>query len=968
MKKIFIPLSAALISLALGSCSFSTGTKSSSSVSSSTNESSEITQSSEEIVISSSSEESITSIDSSSEEVPSVTSEEIGSSEVSSATSEESSEEIIESSEEIVSSEEIDESSEESIESSDEPIESSEESIESSDEPIESSEEPIESSEEPIESSEEPIESSEEPIDSSEEPIESSEEPIESSDPIDSSEEPIESSEVPVESSEESIESSEQPVESSEQPVESSEKPVESSEIVESSESSSEEVSSEATITFSAKGTNNSEITSLVGMYEFDGVSVSSITPSKAYYTEGSYIRLGSSKNNGTLAINFAENIVVKELSIKAAKYGSDSSKLNATVGSTTTSNITISSSSASYYNFGNFEDEGEIDSIKITSSKRVYIYEIKLVLGAIEPVYPTSISLAPSDFKISIGGKKKLSVNYSPANTNIKDVSFDSKDSSIATVDEDGNVTGISVGTTTIEAIATAAGGSIVKSSSTVTVEEATPAEEYIEEIKYTYDDYTANNSYELDSCPTDDGKLLVIPVWFSDSSTFISTSKKASVKSDIEKAYFGTKEETGWNSVKSYYEEESLNSLTLNGTVSDWYETGTSYSQYANESSGGQATMSLVSTATDWYFQNNKSESRKDYDRNGDGYLDGVMLIYAAPDYSVLGNQNYSNLWAYCYWLQDEGNKSVATPGPNTFFWASYDFMYGSNTVSSHTGKSSSYYSGDTRYCNIDAHTYIHEMGHVFGLEDYYDYGDGRYNPAGGFSMQDYNVGGHDPYSVMAYGWANPYVPTESCEITLNPFVSSHDLILLTPSWNGIGSPFDEYLLLELYTPTGLNELDSTYSYCDTILGATKTGIRLWHVDARLAYSTSLDSEGYPAYSASKLTTNPSYNAVYGVYHAFSNTYDDADYGSILGSSYYKYDLLHLIRNDTSLGYKTTSTFGNSSLFADGSSFKMSSYASQFPNSGKLDSGKTLGWNFSVSITGSGENAKATINLVKE
>ncbi len=375
----------------------------------------------------------------------------------------------------------------------------------------------------------------------------------------------------------------------------------------------------------------------------------------------------------------------------------------------------------------------------------------------------------------------------------------------------------------------------------------------------------------------------------------------------------------------------------------------------------------MTLVESATNWYFTNNPSESRKDYDRDGDGYLDGVMLIYGAPDYATLGNNDYDNLWAYCYWLQDTSNNNNTNPGPNVFFWASYDFMYDSSKASVRTGKSS-YGNGDCSHASIDAHTYIHEMGHVFGLDDYYDYGSNNYSPAGGFSMQDYNVGGHDPYSVMALGWADPYIPTQSCDITISAFQKTHDLILLTPSWNSYDSPFDEYLLLELYTPTGLNALDSTYRYDSSYpQGPNVAGIRLWHVDARLAYCTSLTSQGYPTYAYSKITTNPAYNATYGITHAFSNTVGNADYGSVLGSSYYNYHLLSLVRNNTSTGVNTTSKLSSSDLFRNGSSFSMSTYSSQFVKSGKLNSNVSLGWSFSVALSGTGDNAQATIHLIK-
>ena len=73
----------------------------------------------------------------------------------------------------------------------------------------------------------------------------------------------------------------------------------------------------------------------------------------------------------------------------------------------------------------------------------------------------------------------------------------------------------------------------------------------------------------------------------------------------------------------------------------------------------------------------------------------------------------------------------------------------------------------------------------------------------------MQDYNVGGHDPFSSYALGWGKAYIPAESMTINLKPFATSGEMILLTPNFNKYNSPFDEYILLEYYTPTGLNQL---------------------------------------------------------------------------------------------------------------------------------------------------------------
>ena len=333
--------------------------------------------------------------------------------------------------------------------------------------------------------------------------------------------------------------------------------------------------------------------------------------------------------------------------------------------------------------------------------------------------------------------------------------------------------------------------------------------------------------------------------------------------------------------------------------------------------------------------------------------------MLIYAAPDYISAGT-SYDNLWAYCYWIQDSYAQNVSNPGANVFFWASYDFMYGSNKAYSRTGKT--YAGGDTSHCTVDTHTYIHEMGHVFGLEDYYDYSNNHYNPAAGFSMQDNNVGGHDPFSSYALGWGKAYIPTETTTIDLKPFQESGEMILLTPTPNSSNSPFDEYLLLEYYTPTGLNKFDCDYQYGGRYPQGPKTsGIRLWHVDARLAK--------YNQYTGTfSLTTNPpsNYNRVI---MGMSNTSNDGtedikDYLSQLGSSYYDYNVLQLIRNRSGQTYTCTDDFSAADMYRAGNSFDISKVSGQFKESGKLNSKKNIGYTFTVNSISS---TRASITVTK-
>ena len=496
-------------------------------------------------------------------------------------------------------------------------------------------------------------------------------------------------------------------------------------------------------------------------------------------------------------------------------------------------------------------------------------------------------------------------------------------------------------------------------------------PGDTNANKASYIYGDLIDNSIYPMSCTPSvGKAKLLVIPVWFTDTDhNAIDYNKRELVREDIYSAYFGDEESTGWRSVKTFYEEESLGALTIEGTVSEWYECGVDVYEYttdpASETSGAPKTSALVKKATDWYFSNH-ADSRTDYDQDGDGYLDGVVLIYGAPDYDSLKRDDFDNLWAYCFWIQDPSVQKPSNPGVNVFFWASYDFIYGKDNVKARTGYSY-YHSGDTTHCKLDAHTFIHETGHMFGLEDYYDYSSKKYQPAGAFSMQDHNIGGHDPFSSFALGWGKAYVPIETTTIDLKPFSTSGEMIILSPSWNVYNSPFDEYIIIEYYTPQGLNTLDCTYKYMATSgkdypIGPVEYGIRLWHVDARLLYTTS------GIWNADKVTTNPKYPGAK-VALMMSNTYSGGgadSYISLLGSTYANYNLLQLIRNNTTSTYKPSKTdfFNSSALFKANDTFSMSKYSRQFVNGTKLNNNSDLGFTFTVNAC---NNNYASISITK-
>lgn len=560
-----------------------------------------------------------------------------------------------------------------------------------------------------------------------------------------------------------------------------------------------------------------------------------------------------------------------------------------------------------------------------------------------------TAIELSQHEVSLGGGDSIQLTVSFTPSTAVNKQVLWSSSNTNVATVSSTGAVIGVGIGECDI--VVKYRANQSITDTCHVTVTSAYQCSTKTD-IQQTYTQYAAKSAYGTGGhiCPlTGSPKLLIIPIWFSDSSTYITdATKKANVKEDIQKAYLGSDSDTGWKSVKTYYEQESGGLLTLTGTVSDWYSVSNSSTYYANDDNSTTRTKALVTSAADWYFTNNPSDSRSNYCHTPNTYeLDGVMLIYAAPDYRAAG-QSTNNLWAYKYTVGATGS-SISNAKANVFFWASYDFMY--NEARANLRAGSAYHGGDNSHCTIDTHTYIHEMGHVLGLDDYYDYGDTDYAVAGGFSMQDYNVGGHEPFSVMSYGWADPYIPLKSCQMTIGAFQDTHDFILLSTGFNSYNSVFDEYLLLELYTPTGLNEFDSTYQYSGSYpKGPNVPGIRLWHVDARLLeyYNDEITSN-----------VNTSYPLI------MNNNSCSGDRVSDLNGGHGEdWDLLALIRRDTtgSKPLHTTNVLSSSDLFFAGSTFDFASYRSQFAQD-TFNNGEQFKWSFtvdSVSLT------EATISLV--
>ncbi len=449
-------------------------------------------------------------------------------------------------------------------------------------------------------------------------------------------------------------------------------------------------------------------------------------------------------------------------------------------------------------------------------------------------------------------------------------------------------------------------------------------------------------------------DVKGLVIPVWFTDSSNFINVNmsdadgknQKEQIREDLNEVVFGeASDKVEWESVASYYKKESHGVFNYSGVVSDWFVVdypSTALSNYKNPTSGRVTEDQLARAAFDWYFANS-GKTVADFDSNGDGMLDALHIFYGANAYS---SDYYSRAF--------NSNHFGSSDGFSDYSFSSAMDIYRLDGAEGETLETQLKTPDLSKLKNdrLEANTSIHEFGHSFGLTDYYDeYGHPlgdtteRFRPAGGFSMQDMSFGGHDAYSKLAIGWEKPYVFDASdysvgdeFEIDISDSQSSGDLIMLTPKFDGEKGVFDEYFLLELYTPTGINEFHA--KYYDFYYGSDDVGIRLWHVNSVI--------ESYTRHKYTNWTVYSSPNVI------------DL-----------RPDVLHLIREKEDETYKTANTSISEALFHEGDHFDMEKYSKQFyVNDGLMDSGKALGWTFDVSSIRSGADgtylARITIKRV--
>lgn len=424
------------------------------------------------------------------------------------------------------------------------------------------------------------------------------------------------------------------------------------------------------------------------------------------------------------------------------------------------------------------------------------------------------------------------------------------------------------------------------------------------LQDVKRTTGQYSLNSLGE--------SKILVVPVEFSNARTWTTNMLKV-----VEKGFFGESNETSWESVSSFYNAASYGKLKIVGEVAPVLKSNYTVEQgSAHLADGDPAPDELIVQE----FKNNSiyNSLRKEYDSDNNGFIDSVVFVYSN---SINDKTGY---WAWVYWNSDASNRT--NPTINSYLWMSYDFFSGSQYAGYGIG--------------IDAHTAAHEVGHLLGLDDYYQYDDSKFDPSGAIEMHSFNIGDENIYSKFALGWVNPYYVNTDKSVTLRLRSSAlyGDAIVLNDTWNK--NSMDEYIIIEYYTPQGMNKQDSESIYKPNGSKAnrmyTTNGFRIYHIDSRIC-EVDIRKGSFKKYSD---TIGSGYYVV-GASNSPSRSYLESPYNE-------EFKYLHLMESGGKNTFKTGKIATNDTLFKKGSSFQASSEF--FVNDTRFNDGGMVGYKIEI------------------
>lgn len=278
-------------------------------------------------------------------------------------------------------------------------------------------------------------------------------------------------------------------------------------------------------------------------------------------------------------------------------------------------------------------------------------------------------------------------------------------------------------------------------------------------------------------------------------------------------------------YESVHAYYNRASEGIVDLQGEVLDWYQMPKNRNEYEPETAPpgpfqnrNQMLLdnkALFDIAVEVLSSQDANHDFSQYDNDNDGDIDLMTILYTGPR----GRWN-SFWWAYRWEFFVPEASTVKFDGKRLkqFVFQFIDTWPFTN--------------------DFNPTTLIHEMGHAFGLADYYDYDPtkGTSGGVGGLDMMDGNWGNHSAFSRWLLDWIVPEVigsglpsPVDLVASGTMPG-SGTKAIVVFPDLIDTDAPSGEMFIIENRYQTGNDGHTAS---------TPGNGLLIWHVDATVNFS---------------------------------------------------------------------------------------------------------------------------------
>jgi len=309
---------------------------------------------------------------------------------------------------------------------------------------------------------------------------------------------------------------------------------------------------------------------------------------------------------------------------------------------------------------------------------------------------------------------------------------------------------------------------------------------------------------------------KNLIILIRFSDHDTRVLPTKQEIW--EIMNQMGGNKNApTG--SVRDYYSQSSYGVLNVISDVIDWFRLPETEAYYADNSSGATTKFEeAIRLALENLEKMDPYFSFKDYDKDGDGIVDAVMILHSG----------YGAEWG-----KDDCYKKAATDRIWAHKWAIEGGWYSTSKY-----KVSLYHTSSALWgtCGKEISrigTLAHEIGHRLGLPDLYSGGSG----IGSFGLMG-NSWGFDgsqryppimcAWSKMQLGWLEPKEIKASGVYEIEASAVEPEAYIIKTRF-----PLEEYILIENRQQLGFDAK------------IPQGGLAVWHIDGAVSFE---NPPGYP------------------------------------------------------------------------------------------------------------------------